>query len=171
MAFEWFRLFSDRKSLRVTRPIGFQQSTYWLTLAWTYAIPMCISSIVIHWLASESAFAVRVQYFGSFDEPLNEYSFIGAGYRPICMLITLVLCWTTFLITLLLGFRRLPPGLLVGSNSLAISAVCHPPPEDKDAAFFPVKWGAVSHETEDGPEHCCLTSFEVEAPIEGGWYE
>lgn len=87
------------------------------------------------------------------------------------MLITVVLGWTFFLITFLLSFRKLPPGFMVGNNSLAISAACHPPPEDKDAAFLPVQWGAVSHETDNGPGHCCLTSFEVEAPIEGGWYE
>jgi len=68
--------------------------------------------------------------------------------------------------------RRLPKGsLLVGNNSLAISAACHPPEDDVDAAFLPVMWGAVNHESEDMPGHYYLTSHEVEAPKDEGWYQ
>jgi hypothetical protein len=70
------------------------------------------------------------------------------------------------------GFVELPKsGRLVGNNSLAISAACHAPQDDTDAAFLPVKWGAVGHESENKPGHCCLTSPKVEALRDGDWYE
>ena len=40
--------------------------------------------------------------------------------------------------------RRFPTGIpLAGNCSLAISAACHPPPEDQNPALKPVMWGEV----------------------------
>ncbi len=52
----------------------------------------------------------------------------------------------------------------MGIDSLAISAAFRPLVEDTDAAFLLARWSAVSYEMEDGPGHCCLSSFEVEKP-------
>ena len=59
---------------------------------------------------------------------------------------------------------------LVGNSSLAISAACHPPIEDGNAAAENVMWGAVVHEEAPRLGHCCLTSLQVEMPIAGNLY-
>lgn len=55
-----------------------------------------------------------------------------------------------------------------GSSSAAISAACHRPETDVDAAVLPVRWGSVRVERPVG--HCCFTSFEYSFPQEGKLY-
>ncbi|KAE9377275.1 hypothetical protein N431DRAFT_530719 [Stipitochalara longipes BDJ] len=171
-AVEWGRFSTTRKSLRTTDCRGMQRSTYWLSLPWKWAIPILSLSILLHFFASETLFVVRVEGFdqdGSFTSDSSALD-VGCSYSVLPILLGL----TSLILVLTIGFGlvRLPTGgLLVGNNSLAISAACHPPQDDTDAAFLPVKWGAVSHESENKPGHCCLTSHEVEAPKDGDWYE
>lgn len=98
------------------------------------------------------------------------------GYSPPAIVCLLIVGSIMVLVLSLHGLRNLDPEMpMAGSCSLAISAACHRPPGDVNAALSPVKWGAVSHETKDGPGHCCFTSFEVESPIVGheyaGWMD
>ena len=63
----------------------------------------------------------------------------------------------------------------MGSCSAAISAACHRPEEDHDAALQPIMWGVVGEEIyfeEDDRTfgHCAFTSFEIKEPVEGHWY-
>ena len=59
---------------------------------------------------------------------------------------------------------------VVGSCSVAISAACHPPEDDVDAAYLAVSWGEVSsHEGED-VGHATFTSLEVRALEVGRLY-
>lgn len=57
---------------------------------------------------------------------------------------------------------------LAGSCNVAISAACHRPKEDTEAAVLPLLWGAVSSENRIG--HLFFTSFEVSPPVEGMAY-
>jgi hypothetical protein len=69
------------------------------------------------------------------------------------------------------GFRRYDSRIpIVGSCSAAISAACHRPADDEDAALEAVKWGVVEREDTGGVGHCCLSSFEVREPVEGARY-
>ena len=73
------------------------------------------------------------------------------------------------------GFRKASAGIpAVGSCSAAISAACHPPKTDVNVSSKSVMWGAMAAESindsDDSIGHCCLTSFEVEAPIVGRMY-
>ena len=82
---------------------------------------------------------------------------------------TLFLGSVVVILGILKGFRNYKPEIpLVGSCSAAISAACHRPKEDEDAADKPLMWGAVS--MKDGVGHCCFTSFEVTTPIEDKLY-
>lgn len=58
--------------------------------------------------------------------------------------------------------------------SVAISAACHPPTNDTDAAFKSVMWGAVDDDDDDDrPDrmaHCCFTSLEVTQPQKDRMY-
>ena len=71
---------------------------------------------------------------------------------------------------ILTGLRKLKLAVLVGNNSLAIAAACHCPDDDIGAEMKKVSWGAVSHESDGVPGHCCFTSKEVEIPRDGGLY-
>lgn len=59
--------------------------------------------------------------------------------------------------------RNMP---LLGSNSLAISAACHPPPDDVDAATSKIGYGVLPG---DG-DRVGFTSFEVGELQEGVVY-
>ena len=168
-ATEWSRSARHRKALRVTSPTHAQRSTYWLALPWRYSLPLSMTSSLMHWLISQSIFLARVGVYDPRNEPIQTIS--TCGYSAYAIVIVIIVGSTMVLALLVNGFRKLDSGMpLVGSCSLAISAACHRPLEDKDAALKPVQWGAVSHETIEGPGHCCFTSFDVEPPILGQRY-
>ena len=168
---EWSRFARRRKALRVTSPTAEQRSTYWLQLPWTYAIPLGVSASVLHWLVSQSIFVVRINSYNPYGQLDEGAGISGNGYSAYAMVIVLAVGSIMALALLLNGLRTLDPGVpLVGSCSLAISAACHGPHGDHDASLLPLQWGAVSHESESGPGHCCFTSFDVEKPIVGQRY-
>ena len=177
-AVEWSRFSHSRKALRVTSPSAEQRSTYWLQLPWTYSIPLSILSGVMHWLVSESVFLAQLEVYDTFyqdgDSPtptLSDDSFLGCGYSASALIAVIILGSIMVLVLIGNAFRRLDGGIpLVGSCSLAISAACHRPPADKDAAYLPVQWGVVTQPSGCEPGHCCFTSFEVEPPIVGQLY-
>ena len=58
-----------------------------------------------------------------------------------------------------LGFRHYDGTMpLVSTNSLAISAACHPPEEDKEGGYLmPVIWGVTEIDS-NGVGHCTVTT-------------
>ncbi|KAJ9316599.1 hypothetical protein DTO271D3_3106 [Paecilomyces variotii] len=133
-----------RKPLRVSRPEGVQRSTYFLSLPYRYSIPVMIVSAVLHWLLSRSIFYVRILQYdqsGVLDKT-KTISTCGLSLMP--MVFTIFLAGLALAILLGLGLRRFPTRIpLAGNCSLAISAACHPPPEDQNPALKPVMWGEV----------------------------
>ena len=177
---EWSAFAHQRKTLRVTCPVGNQRSTYWLQLPYRYGIPLLVMSAVLHWLVSQSLFLVPVtvtyqpgELYGRYrvpDDPSQGHRLISScGYSPIAIITVIPLGALLLLVVIANGFRKYRKGMpLAGSCSAAISAACHRPEEDVDAALLPVSWGAVRT---DGPiGHCCFTSFEVSPPVEGNSY-
>ena len=179
LSHEWSGYAHVRKPLRVTTPAGSQRSTYRLQLPYKYGIPLLVLSGTLHWLVSQSIFLARVDYYnnGSFDDGDSYDSVVGGfqpistlGYSCIAIITIITLGGIVVLIGILHGFRKYKPGVpLAGSCSAAISAACHRPNEDVDAAYKPVMWGAVESNTLIG--HCCFTSFEVTNPVKGQMYE
>lgn len=167
LADEWNGYISERKPLRVTSPKGTQRSTYRLQLPYKYGIPLLVISGTLHWLVSQSLFlALVVEVYTDGTENSIENDM---GYSCIAIITTIFLGSIIVILGILIGFRRYKPGIpLVGSCSAAISAACHPPKEDDNAAEKPVMWGVVS--TKNGIGHCCFTSFEVTPPVEGEIY-
>ncbi|KAK0118615.1 hypothetical protein ONS96_011706 [Cadophora gregata f. sp. sojae] len=167
---EWSRFTVHRKALRTTDPRGEQRSTYWLSLPWTYALPLAVASAVLHWLVSQSLFVSRTEILNTRGEP-EPISYMNVGYNPLSILIALLFGVTMVIVVILNGFRKLTDGsVLVGNNSLAISAACHRE-KDEGAEKRRVMWGAVRHEAEDGtPGHCCFSSEKVERPRIGDKY-
>lgn len=165
LADEWSGFARERKALRVTKAEGeFQRSTYRLQLPYKYGIPLVILSGLLHWLVSQSLFLARVTIYDQDGVEDDEISISTCGYSNIALMTTILLGSIVVMLGVVNGFRRYPAGMpLVGSCSAAISAACHPPKADSDAAVLPLMWGAVPTTKETG--HCCFTSFEVTPPV------
>ena len=175
VAAEWSSYGVNRKTLRVTAPAGQQRSTYWLGVPYRYALPMTVISGLFHWLASQSLFKVQIAITDTQTrDVVGEIS--TCGYSPVAIILTAVVASVIALGGVVLSQLWYPAGIpLVASNSAAISAACHAPPQDVDASLLPVQWGAVTHGKEDGGGqerigHCCFSSLPVEDPIAGRMY-
>lgn len=169
LASEWNGYAHKRKPLRMTNPTGVQRSTYRLQLPYKYGVPLLFISGILHWLVSQSLFLARVSFYLEDGTEDNASSFSTVGYSCIAIITVIIVGGIVVLFGILNGFRRYKPGIpLVGSCSAAISAACHRPKEDEDAAGKPLMWGVVS--TKDGIGHCCFTSFDVTPPVEGELY-
>jgi len=73
-----------------------------------------------------------------------------------------IVCFRHGMGTILSGFRKLKPGVLVGNNSLGIMAACPSPKKEIDAQVRRVQWGAVEPPEGGRPGHCCFTSQDAE---------
>jgi hypothetical protein len=166
---EFSRFSSHRKALRTTNPRGDQRSTYWLSLPWTYALPIAAASSLLHWLISQSLFIARTEILDTYGQP-ESISYMEVGYSPLAILLALLFGSGMVLGLVLNGSRKLRPCVLVGNNSLAIAAACQRPEKDVDAQLRRVQWGAVRHAEGGKPGHCCFTSEDVEAPRLGELY-
>ena len=166
---EWAGYANDRKPLRVTSPTKSQRSTYRLQLPYRYGVPFILLFGTLHWLVSQSIFLARVTVYTSDGVEDTDNSVSTVGCSSMAIITFIPLATVVLLLSVLTGFRRYPPGVpLAGSCSAAISAACHRPEGDTDAAEKPLMWGAV--ETEGSIGHCCFTSFEVEKPVVGRLY-
>ena len=175
LADEWSRFAHQRKTLRVTSPIGKQRSTYFLHLPYSYSIPLLSMFGCLHWLVSQSLFLARVDAYDDEGNMDSEESISTCGYSLIALLLVLILGSVITLLVFVISFRKYKPGMpFVGSRSAAISAACHPPADDIDASLKPVMWGTIQGETVDQNGeivgHCTITSFPVKTPTKGQLY-
>lgn len=180
---EWTRFSLERKSLRVSNPVGIQRSTYWLQLPYLYSVPLLVGSGLVHWILSESLFLVRISFFDRTGQPTfptssntdftpSSNTLTVPGYSPKAILAAIIVSAIMLAVLIWNEFRAYKSAIpLVVNSSFAISAACHRPDDDVDAAHKRVMWGAVSQPDGDLPGHCCITSHEVEPPIVGEHYE
>lgn len=166
---EWNGFAHDRKTLRVTSAHGMQRSSYWLQVPYIYGIPLLVLSGTMHWLVSQSIFLALVTVFDHDNQEVLGGSISTCGYSCIAIFSVIILGSIVVLLGLLNGSRKYEGMPLVGSCSAAISAACHPPKEDVNAAYLPVLWGAVDVKGEE-VGHCCFTSFDVSPPVKGRAY-
>ena len=166
---EWMQYAHRRSTLRVTSPKGAQRSTYWLQLRYTYSIPLLVLSNLLSWLASQSLFVVQILCLDESRDVSQATPISSCGYSPGAIILTMVVGSIIALGALIVATRRYPPGMPFASTcSAAISAACHPPPGDVDAAVLPIQWGVVS--TKDGIGHCSFSSKLVGPPVPGRTY-
>ncbi|KIX08225.1 uncharacterized protein Z518_02881 [Rhinocladiella mackenziei CBS 650.93] len=187
-----------RKYLRVSDARGEQKSTYFLNLPYKYGIPLLVGSGLMHWLVSQAIFLANITIIPRDGLVPMQDEITTVAYSPIAMLFMLFLGFAMLLFLLLTALRKLPIGMpLIGSNSLAISAACHPPTgpdqsEREDMVLHPLSWGAVpggakvldlgirdhhAHGFEEGPDengrgigHCCFSDRVLEPPERGKLY-
>jgi hypothetical protein len=162
-----------RKPLRVSRPEGEQRSTYRLQLPYRYSAPLMATMAALHWLVARSIFLVEINVFDYDGNPIAE-KVSACGYSAMAIVLSLFVSGAIILALLANGVRKLEPGMpLASSCSLAITAACHTPPGDEDAALLPLNYGVVIAEEPDNEsncEHACFSSKEVTPLVDGHWY-
>jgi hypothetical protein len=159
---EWNRLAITRKGLRVTRPSGEQRSTYFLQLPHRWAMPLLLTSGILHWLMSQSFFFVRFDIIDRKGHIVDAMSRSGCGYSRLSLTVffnvaLLLVCGVGWM-----GLRHLKQRLpFAASCSLVIAAACHPVETEVDPHMKLVKWGVVGEQDEGGIRHCSLTSLHT----------
>jgi hypothetical protein len=128
-----------------------------------------MTSMLIHYLISQSLFVARTEILNPNGE-VEPISYMQVGYSPLAILLALLFGSFMVIAMILNGFRKLAPSVLVGNNSLAISAACHRPEWDTDAHLRKVQWGAIKQPQDGVPGHCTFTSGDVEEPLLGRQY-
>ncbi|KAI0398924.1 hypothetical protein F4802DRAFT_591524 [Xylaria palmicola] len=134
MAQEWAMYAKDYLPLRVTDPQGMQRSTYRLQLPYKYSLPLMALSALLHFLVSNTIYVI-VSFGGYLKRGYNNIdrqpglpadSTVLIGYSPISLLVVPIATTILIMIPIILSFKKLPPNMvIVGANSLAISAACH----------------------------------------------
>ncbi|GAB1198075.1 hypothetical protein APSETT444_007383 [Aspergillus pseudonomiae] len=176
LAAEWSNYALHRKGLRVSStPQGSQRTTYFLSLPYTYAIPLLVFSTVLHWLISQSLFLVNVETYNMQLERFRSFDFATCGYSPVAIVSAIVVGGVMLLGLVGLGFRRFASGMPVaGSCSRAIAAACYPGSsvEGDGMETMPLQWGVVYEGAADGVEvgRCAFSGGEVGMPSDGVVY-
>ncbi|KAH7191753.1 uncharacterized protein B0J16DRAFT_353441 [Fusarium flagelliforme] len=175
---EWSDFGHKRKPLRVSeKPRGEQKSRYFLQLPYRLSLPLLSTSILMHWMLSQSIFVVAVEGY-RFDEDDPDkltWVYLTCGYSPLAFMFVLITSGVMITALVATAFRRLPTNIPVaGSCSLAIAAACHqhdsiPQPE---ASLLPLKWGVMSRggERQGLTHHCGFSFYPVEEPQENVYY-
>lgn len=166
---EWNNLAHRRRPLRVTSPRSSQRSTYFLSLPYRYLIPISLVSIATHWILSESFFLVAIDVFDEHGNVDPSQSILTCGFSCIALVFLVGIGWLVLIAGVAMGLRRYNGGIpLAGSCSAALSAACHPTPDEQDVALGPVKWGVVN--ISQGLGHCALSGRYVSPPVTLRWY-
>jgi hypothetical protein len=168
---EWNSHAEKRRGLRVTNPSGDQRNSYFLQLPYRWAIPLTSMSGLLHWLLSQSVFFVRYDIRDRSGALIPSLSKSTCGYSSLSLLVFSMASLTLLVSVLLLFHRsivyRIPPA---DHCSLAISAACHPPPDDIEPHLKAVQWGVVRNRYGGDISHCSITSEEVAGPESGELY-
>jgi hypothetical protein len=168
---EWNSLATSRKHLRVTNPVDQQRSTYFLQLPYRWSLPLVATGGFLHWALSQTFFLVRIDFFNRAGGKNLNASKSACGFSTLSFVVFVTVGMALLLVIGVVGFRKMPTHMPVaGSCSLAISAACHPPPDEIDPQLKRIKWGVTeAKEGEDDP-HCALSSGPVTAPKYGKVY-
>jgi hypothetical protein len=94
IADELISFLREKKALRVSIPQNsIQRSFYFLSLPWTYALPLTTAFITLHWLISQSVFTVQTTAYGPGrdGQPVPFSNASRLGYSPLGILFTVLL--------------------------------------------------------------------------------
>ncbi|CAH0049583.1 unnamed protein product [Clonostachys solani] len=165
------------KALRVSFPRRGQRSTFFLGLPYRYSLPLIISSVLMHWLISQSFFMVQMVEVRTWESQKDQEDIkitditTTAGYSPLAMFLAgFVLLVVSSTIARLGGLRFKQGMPLTGSCSVGIAAACHA--YEKTSSRKPLAWGVVvpANRTLDGVGHCSFSNKQVDLPEPGSWY-
>lgn len=138
VAKEWHEMSIAYRPLRTTEPKGEQTGRYTLQMPLAWAVPSILLSMVLHFLVASSlyVFVSKGGYLTSdaVGEEEGSGQFVGLGYSTSAMLCAILLFAVMMLVPVWLARGYLPGdgpdtggrSVLVGTNSLAVAAACHP---------------------------------------------
>lgn len=171
---------SPNKPLRVSGDAeGAQRRSYFLGLPTRYSLPLMTSYAVLHWLVSQSLFYIRVLFYDVHGRYVESADVNVCGWSPMAIIFAITVGGFIILVPFVLGMRRFRSRIpLAASCSAAISAACHPPMGDSEAALRNIVWGEIvtlpsaelRPEDEKTIYHCSFTSQEVRVPSAGKVY-
>ncbi|KAH7088113.1 hypothetical protein FB567DRAFT_591531 [Paraphoma chrysanthemicola] len=183
---EWARYAVKRAGLRVTTPSASQRSTYFLSLPYTYSVPLLLTSILLHWFISQSIFMARITMWQqgvqiTEDNPFSNNKDAGSDLAFSDAALIASIAWGAFLViacVLVAGVCTYSKGLPIGgTNSAVISAACHVPSgdgmegrPDDNISEIPLQWGVTIEGTAEKVGHCCFSDQQVKEPEEGCLY-
>ncbi|PYI08667.1 hypothetical protein BO78DRAFT_395531 [Aspergillus sclerotiicarbonarius CBS 121057] len=156
----------SRRPLRVSFPQGEQRSTFYLSIPYRYCLPLLFAFTLIHWFISEGIFYVQILPYDLAGNPISSSVLMTCGISTIplevAMFLTIAILFVIWFISAR-SYKCATMPFAIGC-SVVISAACHPPSNDPNAAFKPVMWGAVDDKDSDELGHCCFTSLDVTEP-------
>ncbi|CAG8089854.1 unnamed protein product [Penicillium salamii] len=180
LASEYNQYAIEQRPLRVSFPTGKQRSTYWLSIPYRYTVPLLTLFTLAHWLSSQAFSLVQIVPINIQGEHDRSRVMVGVSTSSLGMKILAVPVLVALVAIFGLMFRKFQSAAMpIAMNcSAAISAACHPPAGDTEAAEKPVMWGEVEVEvaslsTALGPgvedfqtecRHCSFTSQGVKEP-------
>ncbi|KAJ8113250.1 hypothetical protein OPT61_g4571 [Boeremia exigua] len=168
---EWNTLGKTRKGLRVTRPFGKQRSTYFLQLPYRWAVPLIVTSGMLHWLLSQSFFLVRLVVVDADNKIVDAKSKTACGYARLSLLVFFAVALVLIVAIASVGLRHLQEAIpAAASCSLIISAACHPERTGwviRDAQLKKVKWGVLSGKDRHDRAFCSITAGSLKKPKVG----
>ncbi|KKZ66920.1 hypothetical protein EMCG_07416 [[Emmonsia] crescens] len=133
-----------RRYLRVTKPQGKQRSAMYISLPYKYGLPLIAVFAVLHWLASLSLSFVQEIPFYADGRLADNFIVSSLDFSSVPMIIAVTLGGLLLIAVFGLSMRRFGSRMPLAANcSAGISAACHPPENDRNAAFEPVMWGEV----------------------------
>jgi hypothetical protein len=80
---EWYRYSAERKSLRVSAPLGLQRSSYFVSMPLRYGVPLITIVAILHWTLSQSVFVLLVEVLDDYDALEWVSSTVGFSVWPI----------------------------------------------------------------------------------------
>ncbi|KAF1845091.1 uncharacterized protein K460DRAFT_394825 [Cucurbitaria berberidis CBS 394.84] len=172
---------TDRRSLYVTNPqVGTdQKATPFLVVPFKYWIANSVLWSVLHWLASQAVFFVRVDMLNHWKQ-VSLFSVSQVGYSIMGFLCSFAVSFIVFGFAMWIGakkFRNRMP--LAATCSGALSAACHPKDPSLKHYEKKVHWGIETEEvqyeeeTDSGERRllrCTFTSLDACYPYSDRLY-
>ncbi|KAF7192513.1 hypothetical protein HII31_06145, partial [Pseudocercospora fuligena] len=161
MAREWIAFSSTRKALRVTDPRGDQQSTYFLSMPYQYAIPLLLASVLLHWIMSQCFFLISIKtvFYSRTGMILSQSVVSKIGIGPWAASVAAILLSVTLIVMTTISCRSFHGGMpIVGCSSLAIARNANRGEDDVDAAYLPLKWGKSAESASSARCKCIFSS-------------
>lgn len=173
---EWLSYSTHRKSLRVSTPVGRQRSTYFLQIPLRYALPLVTVFAISHWILSQSFFVILIKWMDYTNAPSivdNGFRTASLSWSPLAMMIMVIIAGILLIVFWAISWLKKYPNTrmpLARSASVCISAACHAPAGDEDAATRRVQWGAVEGLNAGDVGHATFCSKRVSPVVEGNTY-
>lgn len=176
MGHEFDKYTRRRMPLRVSeQPRGLQRGTRYFSLPTRWALSLMALGALLHWLASQALFAVRVDGVDNNNvvDPQDQLSRLGYNARAIAALIA-VLVFVAGALAYIGWCKKFDMSFGEMGNSLVISAACHPPRSRvaDQMHLRELSWGDVtdSEAPPDAVRHCSFVDRDPEPPRQGIYY-